>query len=72
MFQDHPLFLLNHWVTTGIPIREAAAVINSRTELLDRVDQCEAERGRLPTILAVDFVETGDLIEVVDELNELG
>ena len=67
--EANPLFLINHWLTTGIPVREAAITINSRDILLERVTDCERERGRLPTVLAVDFVETGDLIEVVDELN---
>jgi len=63
------LFLINHWLTTGIPVREVAESVNSRTALLGRVDECRAERGRLPTILATDFVETGDLVDVVAELN---
>ncbi|MEL6983703.1 MAG: hypothetical protein AAFO29_14865, partial [Actinomycetota bacterium] len=42
---DNPLFLINHWLTTGIPVREAAAAVNDRDALLDRVRQCEAERG---------------------------
>ncbi len=67
--QDNSLFLINHWLTTGIPVREAASVVNSRSALLDRVEACRSERGRLPTVLATDFVQTGDLIEVVDELN---
>ena len=66
---ENDLFLINHWVTTGIPVREAAAAINDREALLDRVAQCEDERGRRPTIIAVDFVETGDLVSTVDELN---
>jgi hypothetical protein len=66
---SNPLFLINHWITTGIPVREAAISINSRDALLERVRECEAERGRLPTILATDFVETGDLIAVVEGLN---
>ncbi len=70
--EDNPLFLINHWLTTGIPVREAAEAINGRDALLDRVLTCEAERGQQPTILAVDFVETGDLIDVVDELNGVG
>lgn len=68
---DNPLLLINHWLTTGIPIQESAAAVNSRDSLLDRVEQCQAERGRLPTILATDFVQTGDLITVVDELNQV-
>jgi len=66
---DNPLFLINHWLTTGIPVREAAAVVNGNDFLLDRVRACQAERGRLPTVLATDFVQTGDLIQVVNELN---
>ncbi len=66
------LFLINHWLTTGIPVREVAESVNSRDALLERVAECEAERGRRPTILAVDFVETGELIETVAELNGVG
>ncbi len=66
---DNPLFLINHWLTTGIPVREAAAAVNSRSALLERVQACETDRGRLPTVLATDFVQTADLIAVVDELN---
>lgn len=65
----NPIFMINHWLTTGIPVKAAAVVVNSREILLDRVETCREERGQLPTILATDFVETGDLIEVVDELN---
>ena len=65
----NPIFMINHWLTTGIPVKAAAAVVNRRDMLLERVEECQQERGRLPTILATDFVETGDLIQVVDELN---
>ncbi len=67
--EDAFVFLINHWLTTGIPVKEAAEVVNSPGSLLDRVRTCEAELGRLPTVLATDFVQTGDLIEVVAELN---
>ena len=66
---DNSLFLINHWLTTGVPVREAAAVVNSSDALLKRVEACRSERGRLPTVLATDFVQTGDLIDVVNELN---
>ncbi len=66
---DNSLFLINHWLTTGVPVREAAAVVNSHDALLKRVEACQTERGRLPTVLATDFVQTGDLIQVVNELN---
>ncbi len=69
--ETNPLFLINHWLTTGIPVKEAAATINSREALLKRVEDCRSERGRLPTVLATDFSQTGDLVAVVDELNGL-
>lgn len=69
--EDNPLLLINHWITTGIPVREAAVSINSRDVLLERVEECQTDRGRSPTVLATDFVETGDLVEVVAELNGL-
>jgi len=69
---DNPLLLVNHWVTTGIPVREAASRINGREVLLARVSECLESRGRGPTVLATDFVETGDLIETVNELNGVG
>lgn len=67
--EDHPLFLINHWVTTGIPVRDVAKRVNSMTSLQQRVDRCLEERGRFPTVIAVDFVETGDLVEFVADLN---
>lgn len=66
---NNDLFLVNHWLTTGIPVREVAESVNSRDALLKRVEECEKERGRRPTVLAVDFVETGDLVSTVAELN---
>ena len=69
---DNPFFLVNHWVTTGIPVREVAARINSADELLARVRACEGERGRPVSVVAVDFAQTGDLVEVVAELNSVG
>jgi hypothetical protein len=32
--------------------------------------RCEAERGLKPTVLAVDFYRTGDLVSVVRALNQ--
>jgi hypothetical protein len=67
-----PLFLVNHWVSNNSsPISNARAA-NTTSELERRIDQCRAERGRAPTILAVDFVDVGDVVPVVDELNASG
>jgi hypothetical protein len=67
------LFLMNHWIdTTPAPRPSNAAVVNQRDYLLARVRQCEAERGKRPTILAVDFALTGDVVGAAAELNGVG
>lgn len=63
-------FLMNHWIdTTPAPRPSNAAVVNQRDYLLDRVRRCEQERGRRPTILAVDFALTGDVVGAAAVLN---
>ncbi len=42
----NPLLLLNHWLTTGIPVREVAAAVNSRGALLARVKLSAADYRR--------------------------
>ena len=64
-------FMINHWVETGLPVPSEADRVNSRQVLLDRVAECEVTRGRAPGIIAVNFWERGDLLQVVDELNQV-
>ena len=67
------LFQINHWVeTTPAPRPSNAKIVNAHDFLLARARRCERERGRLPNLLAVDFYRTGDLFEVVADLNGLG
>lgn len=67
------LLLMNHWITTPPTSRPRdAELINARDALLDRVEQCRLERGKVPNIIAVDFYRAGDLIQVVEELNRAG
>ena len=66
-------FLMNHWIdTTPAPRPSNATVVNARDVLLARVRQCEQERGRRPTILAVDFALTADVVGAAAVLNGLG
>jgi hypothetical protein len=62
-----PVFQFNHWLTP--PQRVTADLVNSRSLLGGRVERCEVARGRGPTLVAVDFVERGALLSVVDDLN---
>lgn len=64
------LMLMNHWVTTPpTSLPSIAAKVNAHDFLMERVEDFRKERGRTPNIIAVDFYQTGDLIEVVRELN---
>lgn len=69
---DHPLFLLNHWLSTEakLPDSGRAAEANAADVLLARVAQCQRSMSRTPTFIAVDFYEQGDLFEVVQMLND--
>lgn len=69
--QGH-FFMINHWVETGLPIPAEADEVNSVDVLRRRVEQCVADRGREPGIIAINFWERGDLLSYVDELNGVG
>ena len=66
---DKPFFLFNHWITRASPSRVDASILNEYDTLLNRVRQCEEERGQMPNIIGVNFYLNGDVFEVVDELN---
>jgi hypothetical protein len=65
-----PLFLINHWVSTSPPDPAIGGAANARAVLEQRVDQCLTERGISPTVIAVDFAESGDLVSTVSSINE--
>jgi hypothetical protein len=66
------LFLVNHWIeTTPAPRPSNAEKVNQYDFLLNRARQCSAERGKVVSVLAVDFYRSGDLVRVVDTLNGL-
>jgi hypothetical protein len=67
-----PLFQINHWLeTTPAPRPTNAEIVNAYDALLRRARTCEAQRQKLPNILAVDFYDVGDLFGVVRTLNGL-
>lgn len=67
---DSPLLLLNHWIeTTPAPRPTNADRANARAVLLERARRCQRRRDQLANLVAVDFADRGDLIEVVEELN---
>ena len=67
---DNPLFLVNHWLGNPVANSWTAEIANGAEILQERAAECEAVRGRLPGVVAVDFYELGDLFTVVDALND--
>ena len=63
------LFLLNNFITISGGSRLDAATVNARGFLLDRVHQCEAQRGHVVNFVAVDYATIGDALGAVDALN---
>ena len=50
-------------------VREASARVNARSVIVGRAKECDAVRGRLPSIIAADQVTAGDLLGAVRDLN---
>jgi hypothetical protein len=63
---DAPIFQFNHWVTPAEPV--TARRVNTSI-LRERLSECTRLRGRGPTLVAVDFAEQGDVLDVVARLN---
>jgi hypothetical protein len=68
---DSPLLLVNHWLGNPLPDDTLADDANAAAILDERVRRCAVRRGRPPHVVAVAFVDVGDLITVVDGLNGL-
>jgi hypothetical protein len=68
------LFLMNHWsppTPRPQPDSVADAQVNATDVLAGRARACQAARGLLPTIVAVDQYRTGGLFDAVKQLNGL-
>ena len=66
---DNPLLLMNHWIDRFPPPLEENSEVSRRDRLLRRVARCRALHGRAANLIAVDFYDRGDVIEVARELN---
>ena len=65
------LFLLNNWVSSTVPSRTEAAVVNSSSVLGRRAARCRRQRRMQPNFVAVDFAAIGQALAVVDRLNHV-
>ena len=62
---------MNHFITNPIAMQEYAEEVNVNPVLSDHVRRCQEETGRLPNQVLVDFASIGDVIPVVDALNQV-
>ncbi len=69
---DSPLFSVNHWLASFSKLISSAEEVNVYDVLKPRIDQCEIDRGRKPSMIAVNWYDRGDLFRVVNELNGVG
>jgi hypothetical protein len=69
---DSPLFSVNHWLASFTKLISSAEEVNVYDVLKPRIDQCEIDRGRKPSMIAVNWYDRGDLFRVVNELNGVG
>ena len=68
--EGSPLFLMNHWITTGpLPLASNAAKVNAYKPLLRRARTCRELRDHPTNLVAVDFYGQGDLFRRGDTLN---
>jgi hypothetical protein len=63
------LFLMNHWSPPFAPTPAGSASVNATDVLVGRARACEARRGKLPNLVAVDQFLSGGLFEAVRQLN---
>jgi hypothetical protein len=66
---DSPILMLNHWLDLFPPVRAAQRTIGLAPSLRRRIAKCTRERGRRPSIIAVDFYEQTAVVQVARELN---
>lgn len=63
------LLLMNHWIETFPPQPSSATKSNDPGFIIKRAEACRKERGRYPTVIAVNWPEVGNVVSAVAELN---
>ena len=59
---------MNHWVNASPPDPGKAAQANDPKLLKSRLEECAAERGRMPNVVAVDFSVRGKIAATVRDV----
>jgi len=68
---DAPLLLMNHWLSGFGQLVSSARRANAASVLGARAELCRSRR-QLPTFLAVNYADIGDVDAVVRSLNGVG
>jgi hypothetical protein len=66
---SNPLLMLNNWADVFPPRPQPNIPIVKRSFILERAQQCIAERGRIPNLILTDYYNRGDVIGAVATLN---
>lgn len=67
--KDSPLLLLNHWIPPFPPSPRVNAQIGRAAFLRARIQRCMRDRHTAGAIVAVDFYQRTDVVEVARRLN---
>ncbi len=65
------LYNVNHFLTAPVALLSLAAQANTEAVMGGHVQDCQAQTGRLPNQVLVDFYSEGALLDVVADLNGL-
>ena len=63
-------YTLNHFLTDPVSAPHLARTANTRKSIVGHAKKCKAEKGPMPTFIAVDWYEIGAAIPAVKALNE--
>jgi hypothetical protein len=66
---SNPMLMLNMWVAEVPPRPSQARIVNRPEALVQHARACSRVLGAPPTLLAVDFVGQGDVVEAARRLN---
>ncbi len=68
----HALLQLNNVLTDPIASPDLADQANANPFMIERIERCIEEWGRLPSQISVDYYSRGDSLNNVDQLNGVG
>jgi hypothetical protein len=67
--ENNALLALNNWADGFPPSPSRNRAVGRRAFIMNRVRSCRRSRGLAPNVIAVDFHDTSDVVEVADALN---